>query len=167
MHFAAVAKEHTERAKQMFSPTRRTEPTVSPSLEPSNGLTQQLAPMPAPASSKQIGGILSQGVSINGSLTFGAELVVDCELEGTIDSLGKLVVEKNARISGEIRVGSVTVLGTIDGNVTATERCELRAGCTLRGDIEAPRLVVDDDATFIGSAKITSRAKQAAAAAAS
>jgi len=67
-------------------------------------------------------------------------------------------VEKNAQIRGEIRAGSVTVLGTVEGNVTATERCELRAGCTLRGDIEAPRLVVDDDATFVGSAKITKRA---------
>lgn len=104
------------------------------------------------------GGVLSAGVSITGSLTFGRELVVDCELEGTIDSEGKLTVGKNAQIRGEVRVGSVTVLGTVEGNVTATERCELRAGCTLRGDIEAPRLVVDDDATFVGSAKITKRA---------
>jgi cytoskeletal protein CcmA (bactofilin family) len=101
--------------------------------------------------------VLSAGVSITGDLTFGRELVVDCELEGTITSEGRLVVEKNARIRGEIRAGTVTVLGSIDGNVTATERCELRAGCTLRGDIEAPRLVVDDDATFIGSARITKR----------
>lgn len=108
------------------------------------------------------GGVLSAGVSITGSLTFGAELVVDCELEGTIDSAGKLTIGKNAQIRGEVRVGSVTVLGTVDGNVTAGERCELRAGCTLRGDIEAPRLVVDDDATFVGSAKITKRAQPAA-----
>ncbi len=165
MHFAEPGGEQPERAKQMFSPTRKTEPTTSPSLEPSNGLSQQPPQTPAQPPSKTTGGVLSQGVSINGSLTFGAELVVDCELDGTIDSAGKLTVERNARVRGEIRVGSVTVLGTIDGNVTATERCELRAGCTLRGDIEAPRLVVDDDATFIGSAKITSRAKLAAPAA--
>lgn len=148
----------------MFSPTRRTEPSTAPSFEPSNGLSQQIPHAPSSHSAHDnAGGVLSQGVSINGSLTFGTELIVDCELEGTIDSVGKLTVEKNAQIKGEIRVGSVTVFGTIDGNVTATERCELRAGCTLRGDIEAPRLVVDDDATFIGSAKITSRGKQAAA----
>jgi cytoskeletal protein CcmA (bactofilin family) len=46
------------------------------------------------------------------------------------------------------------VHGTVDGNLTAGERCELRSGCTLRGEIEAPRLVVDEDATFIGSAAI-------------
>jgi hypothetical protein len=35
-----------------------------------------------------------------------------------------------------------------------TERCELHAGCTLRGDIEAPRLVVNENVTFLGSAKV-------------
>jgi cytoskeletal protein CcmA (bactofilin family) len=46
------------------------------------------------------------------------------------------------------------VQGTVEGNIFVTERCELQAGCTLRGDIEAPRLVVDENATFLGSAKI-------------
>ncbi len=102
--------------------------------------------------------MLSAGVAIKGSLKFSRELVVDCDLEGTIDSEGRLIVEKNAQIRGEIHAGSVTVFGTVEGNVMATERCELRAGCTLRGDIEAPRLVVDDNATFVGSAKITKHA---------
>jgi len=144
----------------MFSPARRSEPTPTPPAapapeQPPNGTTHV---PPPPAAKSPAGGVLSAGVSITGSLTFGRELVVDCEVEGTIDSQGRLVVEKNAQIRGEIRAGSVTVFGTVEGNVTASERCELRAGCTLRGDIEAPRLVVDDDATFVGSAKITKRA---------
>jgi cytoskeletal protein CcmA (bactofilin family) len=124
-----------------------------------------MAPTYAPPPARPVirnGGVLSNGVSITGSLKFDSEFDLDCELEGTIDSNGRLNVGKNAQIRGEVRVGSVAVHGTVEGNITATERCELRAGCTLRGDIEAPRLVVDDDATFIGSAKITSRAKQAA-----
>jgi hypothetical protein len=30
----------------------------------------------------------------------------------------------------------------------------LQAGCTLRGDIEAPQLVVNENAKFLGSAKV-------------
>jgi cytoskeletal protein CcmA (bactofilin family) len=108
--------------------------------------------------------VLSAGVSISGDLTFGEELIIDCQLEGSITSAGRLTIEKNANVKGEVRAGSVTLFGTVDGNVTAGDRCELRAGCTLRGDIEAPRLVVDDDATFVGSAKITKRAQPAPAA---
>ena len=148
---------------QMFSTTRKTEPTPPPARDPGEGSPPPyVAPPAGPVA--RAGGFLSNGVSITGSLKFESELEIDCELEGTIDSTGRLNVGKNAQIRGEVRVGSVTVQGTVDGNITATERCELRAGCTLRGDIEAPRLVVDDDATFIGSARITSKAKQSAAA---
>ncbi len=93
-------------------------------------------------------------------MKFTSELVIDGKVEGTITSGGRLTVGKNAHIVGEIKTRSVTVYGTIDGNVTAEERCELHSGCTLRGDIEAPRLVVDEDATFLGSAKIATGSKK-------
>lgn len=99
-------------------------------------------------------GILSRGVSIKGSVKFLNELVVDGEVEGMIDSPGKLSIGEYAQIKGEIKAKSVTVRGTIEGNILATERCELAAGCTLCGDIEAPRLVVDENASFVGSAKV-------------
>lgn len=100
------------------------------------------------------GAILSSGVSIKGSVKFRTNMVIDGKVEGTIDSVGRLTVGKNAHIRGEIRTRSATVHGTVDGNLTAGEHCELRSGCTLRGEIEASRLVVDEDATFIGSAAI-------------
>ena len=48
----------------------------------------------------------------------------------------------------------VKLRGKIEGNIFATERCELVAGCILHGDVEAPRFVVDENATFLGSAKV-------------
>jgi cytoskeletal protein CcmA (bactofilin family) len=138
---------------QMFSGNRKVEP-VTP-----------MAPTPAPAPLKpessngaaelpRSGGILSSGVSIIGSVKFQKELLIDGEVEGKIDSNGRLTIGEHAKIKGEIRTKSVIVDGTVDGNITAGERCELRSGCTVRGDIESPRLVVDEAATFIGSAKI-------------
>ena len=101
--------------------------------------------------------MLSSGVSIVGDVTFKTELVIDGEVEGSITSTGTLTVGEHARIRGEIRAGSVTVQGTVEGNVFATERCGLEAGATVRGDIEAPRLAVDEEATFLGSAKISGK----------
>jgi cytoskeletal protein CcmA (bactofilin family) len=97
---------------------------------------------------------LSQGVSIKGSVKFLNELLIDGEVEGTIDSTGTLTIREHARIRGEIRTKSVKVRGTVEGNIFATQRCELQAGCTLHGDIEAPRLMVEENATFCGSAKV-------------
>ena len=131
----------------MFS-TRKTEPqayTPPPVPTQSNG---------APSTSKS-GGLLSRGVSIKGTVKFANELLIDGEVEGTIDSTGSLTVGEHASIKGEIRSKSVKVRGTVEGDIFATERCELQAGCTLQGDIEAPRLVVDENATFLGSAKVT------------
>jgi cytoskeletal protein CcmA (bactofilin family) len=138
----------------MFSNNRRPE-TTAPPVEPPPLVSQPSAIRPtAPARS---GGLLSSGVSIKGSVKFLTELLIDGEVEGTIDSPGILTIGKQARIKGEIKAKSVTVLGTVEGNISATERCELQAGCTLRGDIEAPRLVVDENATFFGSAKVATK----------
>jgi cytoskeletal protein CcmA (bactofilin family) len=102
----------------------------------------------------QSGALLSRGVSIKGSVKFLNELLLDGEVEGTIDSTGTLTIGEHARIRGEIRTKSVTVRGAVEGNIFVTERCELHGGCTLRGDIEAPRLTVDENATFCGNAKV-------------
>ena len=111
----------------------------------------------APSASAQPGGLLSGGVSIKGTVKFRNSLLIDGEVEGTINSTGELTVGEHARIRGEVRAKSVKVRGTVDGNIFASERCELQAGCTLRGDIEAPRLIVDENATFLGSAKIATK----------
>ena len=104
--------------------------------------------------SARSGGLLSRGVSIVGSVKFHDQLLIDGEVKGDIKSTGTLTIGEHASIHGEVRSKSVTVQGTVEGNIFATERCELRAGCTLHGDIEAPRLVVDENATFLGSAKV-------------
>jgi cytoskeletal protein CcmA (bactofilin family) len=135
---------------QMF--TRKTEPaapaneSARPSVVPGPS-TRTFIPT-------QSGALLSRGVSIKGSVKFLNELLIDGEVEGTIDSTGTLTIGEHARIRGEIRTKSVKVGGTVEGNIFVTERCELQAGCTLRGDIEAPRLVVNENATFLGSAKV-------------
>jgi cytoskeletal protein CcmA (bactofilin family) len=152
----------------LFSSNRKPEPVVPPATEtPPQRATvaPQPASPPAPTASAPVpaarasGGFLSQGVSINGSVKFRNALIIDGEVEGKIDSAGSLTVGKNARIRGEVRTKSVTVEGSLDGNIFAEERCELRAGSVVRGDIESPRLVVDEEATFIGGAKITSQQK--------
>jgi cytoskeletal protein CcmA (bactofilin family) len=136
---------------QIFS-NRKPEP-AAPEAEPTAPPVVPEQPNHAPAPARS-GGILSRGVSIEGSVKFVNELLIDGEVEGSIDSNGTLTIGEHARIRGEVTARSVTVLGRVEGNILATERCELQAGSTLRGDIEAPRLVVNEAATFQGSAKI-------------
>jgi cytoskeletal protein CcmA (bactofilin family) len=136
----------------IFSSNRKPEP-LKPAIEPEKP-TLPFEPSNRTAVTPQSGGVLSSGVSINGSVKFRNELLIDGQVEGKINSTGRLTIGKNGRIRGEVRAKSVTVQGTVNGNIFADERCELQAGCTLRGDIEAPRFVVDENATFLGSAKV-------------
>ena len=150
---------------QMFSSSRKVEPAPAVATTPPPAPTPA-KPEPAPNGAMEVnkGGTLSSGVSIKGTVRFQKELMIDCEVDGRIDSQGRLTVGKQAKIKGDIKTRSVIVDGTVNGNITAAERCELRAGCTVNGDIEAPRLVVDEAASFVGSAKIATQ-KQAASAA--
>src|SRR5204862_3618448 len=134
----------------MFS-TRKPE-----SAEPVSSATPEPLPSNGASASARAGGILSREVSIVGSVKFRDELLIDGEVKGDIKSTGTLTIGEHASIKGEVRSKSVTVQGTVEGNIFATERCELLAGCTLHGDVEAPRLVVDENATFLGSAKVGS-----------
>jgi cytoskeletal protein CcmA (bactofilin family) len=133
-----------------FSPRKGTEPPQTNRPDPSV--------VPGPSSRTfmptQSGALLSRGVSIKGSVKLVNSLLIDGEVEGTIDSTGTLTIGEHASIRGDIRTQSVKVRGTVEGNMFVTERCELQAGCTLRGDIEAPRLMVEENATFCGSAKV-------------
>ena len=81
-------------------------------------------------------------------------MLIDCELDGNITSNGTLTVGSNAKVSGDIEAGSITIQGLVEGNVLASNRCALEAGGTLQGDVESPRLAVDENASFVGNAKI-------------
>jgi cytoskeletal protein CcmA (bactofilin family) len=100
--------------------------------------------------------VLSSDVEIKGSIKFQKELLIDGKVEGEINSDGVLTIGENADIRGEIKTKSITVFGKVVGNITVAERCELRAKCTLQGDLKAARLVIEEGATFIGKSEVTS-----------
>ena len=65
------------------------------------------------------------------------------------------ILSRGVSIKGSVKfLKELLIDGEVEGNIFVTERCELQAGCTLRGDIEAPRLMVEENATFCGSAKV-------------
>lgn len=105
-----------------------------------------------PSSTKNI---LAGDVEITGTLKFDNELIFDGKLDGEIVSEGVLTLGKNANVKGEIKTKAVTVHGTVNGNITVTERCELKASSQLNGDLKAMRIIIEEGATFIGKSEVT------------
>src|SRR5436305_10831770 len=100
--------------------------------------------------------VLSSDVEIKGTIKFQKELLIDGKVEGDINSDGALTVGENADIRAEIKTKSITIYGKVSGNITVTERCELKSKCTLQGDLKAARLIIEEGATFIGKSEVSS-----------
>src|SRR3984893_17336130 len=100
--------------------------------------------------------ILSSDVEIKGSIKFQKELLIDGKVEGEIHSEGVLTIGEHADIRGEIKTKSIIVFGKVQGNISVSERCELKSKCTLQGDLKASRLIIEEGATFVGKSEVTS-----------
>ncbi|MDD5348864.1 MAG: polymer-forming cytoskeletal protein [Chthoniobacteraceae bacterium] len=98
---------------------------------------------------------LGPDVEIKGSVKFQSDLFIDGKIDGEITSPATLTVGEHADIRGEIRTKSVSVQGNVQANITVEDRCELKAGSKLTGDLKSARLVIEDGATFIGRSEVT------------
>jgi cytoskeletal protein CcmA (bactofilin family) len=80
---------------------------------------------------------------------------VDGTVEGTVEvAENKLTIGPHGTIQAAIKAREVLVLGTIQGNVEAIERLEIRKDAKLLGDIRTARIVIEDGAYFKGSIDI-------------
>lgn len=103
---------------------------------------------------------LNDDVEITGSITFKGALNFDGTLKKGEIKGGDLTLEPKARIEGNIESGSLTLHGSVSGDVLVTGRCHLTAAAKLIGGLTTNRLVMDEGATFIGRAEITPEGKK-------
>jgi len=95
---------------------------------------------------------IGQSIHIKGELTGNEDLTIEGKVEGKVFLKDhNLTVGANGKIVAEIQAKTVMVLGEITGNITADDKVEVAATGTMRGDIQAPRVVLADGAKFKGS----------------
>ncbi|MBX6358955.1 bactofilin family protein [Pseudacidobacterium ailaaui] len=94
---------------------------------------------------------IGKSVQIRGEVKGSEDLLVDGVVEGTITlSDSRLTIGANARVQANVAARDVVVNGTLNGNIHATGRVELRAGCLVTGDVHAQRLSIEENAVFSG-----------------
>jgi cytoskeletal protein CcmA (bactofilin family) len=99
---------------------------------------------------------IGKSVVIRGEVKGSEDLFVDGRIEGTISlSDSRLTIGANAVLAADLTARDVVVLGQVQGNVNASGRVELRAGCQLIGDVRAMRLAIEDNAVFRGKVDLT------------
>ncbi len=106
---------------------------------------------------------IGKSVVIRGEVKGSEDLIVDGRVEGTITlSESRLTIGANANVAADLTAKDVLVLGQVQGNIVASGRVELRAGCAVAGDIRALRLSVEDNAVFRGKVDLTQGAPKGA-----
>ena len=103
---------------------------------------------------------IGKSIVIRGEVKGGEDLIIDGRVEGTVQlAENRLTVGPNADVAADLSARDVLVLGKVKGNINASGRVELRAGCQLVGDIRAYRLVVEDNAGVRGKVDLSPNAK--------
>ena len=108
----------------------------------------------APAATSDLNALLGRGSEFEGKLTFEGTVRIDGKFTGSIVTKDVLVIGEGAVVTAEIDCGTVIVHGQIIGNVKARVGVELHSPARVKGNIEAPTLMIEKGVTFDGQTKM-------------
>ena len=95
---------------------------------------------------------IGKSVVIKGELNGSEDLTIEGHVEGTIQLRDHvLTIGPNGKIKAQVFAKSVIVLGEVTGNVTASDKVDIRDNGSVDGDIISPRVAIAEGAHFRGS----------------
>jgi cytoskeletal protein CcmA (bactofilin family) len=98
---------------------------------------------------------ISKGLFVKGEISGTESLFIDGKVEGSINLPGnRVTVGRNGQVAASVTAREVVILGKIRGNVSASDRVDIRAEGALTGDVAAARISIEDGAYFKGGIDI-------------
>jgi len=102
---------------------------------------------------------IGKSVVIKGELNGSEDLTIEGHVEGTIQLRDHvLTIGPNGKIKAQVFAKAVIVLGEVHGNVTASEKVDIRDNGSVEGDIVSPRIAIAEGAHFKGSVDMQKKA---------
>ena len=142
----------------------RNEDGPAPRSVPEPPMQAPIAPQPAPAhitpsvpkaeTTPKKTAAIGASMTIKGEIRAREELLVDGEVEGSLESQSLITVGPNGKVRANIKAREVMVFGSVRGNVEVTEKIAIREQGNLVGDIKTAGISIDDGAYFKGSIDI-------------
>lgn len=149
-----------EAVKPASGPAASTGPAVPSQLTGSPSASQ---PEPRPQYGREVVNI-GKSVVIKGELSGSEDLTIEGQVEGKIELKDNvLTIGPNGKIKAQVFAKALIVLGEVNGNISATEKVEIRDGGSVDGDIVSPRVAIAEGAHFRGSVDMQRKAQPAAA----
>lgn len=133
-------------------PVRPSAP-ATPSYETTRAVPS--APPAQSASSPADQATIGKSLVIKGEVTGSESLYIDGKVEGSINLPGnRVTVGRNGNVAANIAAREIVVLGKVRGNMTASDRVDIRSEGSLTGDVSAQRISIEDGAFFKGGIDI-------------
>ncbi|MGO9127485.1 MAG: bactofilin family protein [Terriglobales bacterium] len=145
----------------MWKPTTQTPTTPirpgepeRPAMPTSVTSTPEAAGRPVTATAADQATI-GKSLVIKGEVSGSESLYIDGRVEGSINLAGnRVTVGRNGVVSANINAREIVVLGKVRGNLTASDRVDIRSDGSLTGDVVAARISIEDGAFFKGGIDI-------------
>jgi cytoskeletal protein CcmA (bactofilin family) len=119
-------------------PARRPEPATPSHASPS-------------APSAGGGAVIGPSITIRGEVSGDEDLLIQGKVDGSVElELHAVTVGGEGRVKANITARVVTVEGEVEGDLKARDQVILRSAARVKGDITAPRVVLEDGANFRG-----------------
>jgi cytoskeletal protein CcmA (bactofilin family) len=142
-----------ERPSSSTGSTSSSMPTSSPMMS-----ANEPAAVPRPASSTATTSdqaTIGKSLVIKGEVTGSESLYIDGRVEGSINLSGnRVTIGRNGVVAANISAREIVVLGKVRGNLTASDRVDIRSDGSLTGDVVAARISIEDGAFFKGGIDI-------------
>jgi cytoskeletal protein CcmA (bactofilin family) len=154
----------------MWKPTTQTPTTPGRPAEPERPSMTPVssAPSEAPAAPRAVSAsaadqaTIGKSLVIKGEVTGSESLYIDGRVEGSINLAGnRVTVGRNGVVSANINAREIVVLGKVRGNLTASDRVDIRSDGSLTGDVVAARISIEDGAFFKGGIDIRKAGQKA------
>lgn len=98
---------------------------------------------------------IGKSLIVKGEVSGSESLYIDGKVEGSINLPGnRVTVGRNGQVAANISAREVVVLGKVRGNVSASDRVDIRSEGSLTGDVAAARISIEDGAFFKGGIDI-------------
>jgi cytoskeletal protein CcmA (bactofilin family) len=110
--------------------------------------------MQAPPPPARFSAAIGKTTRIRGDVYSEEELFFDGEVEGTIEVRHQLTIGPNGKIKASVKAKELVVRGSIQGDVTATDRISIMNGASIVGDVKTAGIVIEDGAYFKGGIDI-------------
>lgn len=94
--------------------------------------------------------IVGPGSFIHGELKISGFIRIDGDIDGSLDTTGRVIIGENARIRGDVHSQVITIGGIIQGDVIAPEGVTILSTGMVLGSVLTKKLQVDDTVILNG-----------------